>query len=247
MAQRPDRTPLTGSTLVRLLAGLIDPQQRVRDSRMSFADALNQWTGWTESLALSQALERPLPAGPAAPSADRAARADRHAAESAECRRVRALLAQSIAREVSDAGRGPLDEGMGFTPFRQCHQARQQAMEVSIGPLRERVRAALAEHQGEMARLAALDAVMAEVLAAQERRLLATVPALLARHFERLCGSGAEAEACGDAQSLDADARRELFRLDQQAVLLAELELRLQPVLGLLAALQPPSSPEGGP
>ena len=48
------------------------------------------------------------------------------------------------------------DAGMGFTPFRQCHQARQQAMEVAIGPLRERVRAALAERQGEAARLAAL-------------------------------------------------------------------------------------------
>jgi len=242
MAQRPDRTPLTGSTLVRLLAGLIDPQPRVRDSRMSFADALNQWTGWTESLALSQALERPLPAGLPAPSADR------HAAEAAECQRVRTLMAQAIAREVAEAGRGPLDAGMGFTPFRQCHQARQQAMEVAIGPLRERVRAALAERQGEAARLAALDAVMAEVLAAQERRLLATVPALLARHFERLCGSGGADAAAGDgATALDEDARRELFRLDQQAVLVAELELRLQPVLGLLAALQSPSSPEGGP
>jgi len=86
------------------------------------------------------------------------------------------------------------------------------------------------------------------VLAAQERRLLATVPALLARHFERLCGSGGADAAAGDgATALDEDARRELFRLDQQAVLVAELELRLQPVLGLLAALQSPSSPEGGP
>ena len=251
MAQRSDRTPLTGSTLVRLLAGLIDPQQRVRDSRMSFADALNQWTGWTESIALSKALDRPLAAALPATAGTPGAQ-DRHAAGLAEHDRVRALMAQAIARDVDAAGRGPLDAGMGFAPFRHCLQSRQQAMEIAIGPLRERVRAALAECPGEAGRLAAVDAVMAEVLAVQERRLLGTVAAMLGRHFERLCGAAADAPQEEGAPPVDpeaanavVDSRRELFRLDLQAVLLAELELRLQPVQGLLAALRQHST-QGG-
>lgn len=245
MATRPERTShLTGSTLVRLLAGLIDPQQRGRDTRMSFADALNQWTGWTESIALSKALDRPLTVGAAAPGP---AGGDRHAEEQAELERVRAQQAQAIAREVAAAGRGPLESGMGFTPFRHCHQARQQAMESAVGPLRERVRLAVAQCPGEAARLAAIDAVMAEVLALQERRLLATVPAMLGRHFARLCEAGQAPNATGapDDAAADAEARRDLFRHDLQAVLLAELELRLQPVQGLLSALRP-HQPLGG-
>ncbi len=254
MAQRPDRTPLTGSTLVRLLAGLIDPQQRVRDSRMSFADALNQWTGWTESIALSKALDRPLAAAPL-PAAPGDA-PGRLVECTAEYDRVRALLAQAIAREVDAAGRGPLDAGMGFAPFRHCLQSRQQAMEIAIGPLRERVRGALADCGSEAARLAAVDAVMAEVLAAQERRLLATLAPMLGRHFERLCAAvPAEAgpsdplpageEDAAVAGTAEADTHRDWFRLDLQALLLAELELRLQPVLGLLAALRHHST-QGG-
>lgn len=244
MATRPERTShLTGSILVRLLAGLIDPQQRGRDTRMSFADALNQWTGWTESIALSKALDRPLTVGAAAPGP--AAADVRHAEEQAELERVRAQQAQAIAREVAAAGRGPLESGMGFAPFRHCHQARQQAMESAVGPLRERVRLVVAKCPGEAARLAAIDAVMAEVLALQERRLLATVPAMLGRHFARLCEAGQAPDAEGAPDDADAEARRDFFRHDLQAVLLAELELRLQPVQGLLSALRP-HQPLGG-
>lgn len=241
MAQHAARTSLTGSTLVRLLAGLIDPQKRVRDSRLSFADALNQWTGWTDSIALSAALDRPVavPPAPAALGADGTSFGpDRHGAEQAECVRVRTQLAQAVGREVAAAGRGALEAGMGFSPFRHCLLARQQAMESAIGPLRDRVRAALAGCSAEAARLAAVDAVMAGVLETAERRLLATVSGLLAQHFARLCSADAEADGGDGAGLPDEDARREMFREDLQTVLLAELELRLQPVQGLLAALR---------
>lgn len=251
MAQRPERTHLTGSTLVRLLAGLIDPHKRVRDSRMSFADALNQWTGWTDSIALSKALDHPLAVGAAVGGAQD------HAAVQAEFDRVRMLQAQAIAREVAAAGSGPLEAGMGFSPFRQCHQARQVAMENAIAPLRDRAREALARCAGEAARLAAVDAVMAQVLAVQERRLLATITTMLGRHYTQLCarpapdealpGQPPDADAAGDlaAERDPADTRVHLFRHDLQAVLLAELELRLQPVQGLLSALSQHQHPQG--
>ena len=46
-----------------------------------------------------------------------------------------------------------------------------------------------------MARLAAVDAVMEQVLGAHEHRLLSTVPALLEKHFERLRQAEPEADA----------------------------------------------------
>ena len=93
-------------------------------------------------------------------------------------------------------------------------------MEASIAPLRARLRAALTRKSADMARLAAMDAVLEQALGARERSLLATVPALLEKHFVR------------------SHAAAGVFRKDMQAVLLAELELRLQPIDGLLAALR---------
>ncbi|MFN6997580.1 MAG: DUF3348 family protein, partial [Aquincola tertiaricarbonis] len=107
-------------------------------------------------------------------------------------------------------------------------QRRQQAMEAAIGPLRARLRQALAAQSAAGARLAEVDAVMTQVLAPQERRLLATVPGLLEPRLRRLAASQAEAGPT---------AWRTLFRQELQAVLRAELDIRFQPVLGLLAAL----------
>jgi hypothetical protein len=76
-----------------------------------------------------------------------------------------------------------------------------------------------------MARLAAVDVVMEQVLGAQERSLLAGVPALLETHFKRL-------------RQAAPDAWLDRFRRDAREVLLAELDLRFQPVDGLLEALR---------
>jgi hypothetical protein len=71
---------------------------------------------------------------------------------------------------------------------------------------------------------------MEQVLGAHEHRLLATVPALLEKHFERL--RRADGEGVQPAAWLD------LFCKSMQGVLLAELDIRLQPVEGLLDALR---------
>jgi hypothetical protein len=91
-------------------------------------------------------------------------------------------------------------------------------------------------------RLAMVDAVMEQALGARERSLLASVPAILAGHFERLRRAEhialADAEASGDTATMTPGAWLVTFRKDMQSVLLAELDLRFQPVEGLLAALR---------
>lgn len=222
MAQHTGRSGLTGTALLRLLASMAEAPQRAGEVRVAFADGLVQWVGWTDAIALSAALEQ---------TATSARPQNLYDEEHAEYERVRTTLAQAIGREVQAAGRSALEAGMGFAPYRHCCLARQQAMGVAVGALRDRVRAAVAAGGADLARLAAVDAVLARALAAQEQRLFAAVPARLEQHFQRLCAG----EASGAA--LDA------FRADLQAVLLAELELRLQPIEGLLEALRRPTGP----
>lgn len=205
------RTDFTGSALIRLLARLSGAE--VPASRQSFADRLSQWFSWIDAISLSTALNGNMAAVPSAASAGASA-------EDGDAARVRRALTGTIGPAVASA-----DAESDFTPYRRHCQSRQQAMQVAIGPLRARLRAALAGRSPDMARLAALDAVMEQVLGAQEHRLLATLPALLDRHFVRLRDAGG-------------DDWRGVFQRDLQGVLLAELDIRWQPVEGLLEALR---------
>ncbi|MGV5511995.1 DUF3348 family protein, partial [Burkholderia pseudomallei] len=150
----------------------------------------------------------------------------------------------------------PHDTPADFTLFRHDYLSMQQAMEIDIGELRGRLRQTMAAQTPALARLAALDATMERALVARERSLFASVPKLLGAYFERLreaeqqCLAEAEAKAHANAE---ADAHAEVarktaapaphawldaFRQDMQSVLLAELDIRFQPVDGLLAALR---------
>ncbi|WP_422088451.1 DUF3348 domain-containing protein [Variovorax sp.] len=244
MVQASRRTGFTGSPLVRLLSGLTDSD--VGQPRQTTAERLSQWFGWTDDISLSAALN----AGPAS-SLSRAKASS--SAEEAECARVRAALTKAIASDGA-AGRGdPADTTADFAPLRQRYLARQQAMEAGIGPLRSRLRTTLAGRSQAMARLAAVDVVMEQVLAAQERSLLSGVPALLEKRFKRLRQAAREAQAdqateqAADQTTPDqpsgsgtrpAPAWQDVFHKDLQDVLLAELDFRFQPVEGLLEALR---------
>ena len=95
-------------------------------------------------------------------------------------------------------------------------------MELRIDALRAHVRRQLAGRSPALAQLAALDAAMAQLLAERLERALAAVPDLLERRCMQLRAGGvADVAAWG----------REL-----QDLLLAELEARLEPVVGLVEA-----------
>ncbi len=209
---------VAGSELDRLLARLADLPPT--DGRPVFAERLGHWLGWTGAISLSAALN----AAPAAPAPGRASGTGR---EEADFQRVRATLAASIAAGPRERGASPTD----FAPYRRHCLDLQQAMQDAIGALRRRLREALARHSAAGARLAAIDAVMDQALAAQERGLLGLVPLRLQAHFERL------QRGAGD------DARwPERFRDDMDRVLHAELAHRLLPAQGLLDALLTPES-----
>lgn len=256
MVQVPQRTAFSGPALIRLLASLTDVD--VPESSQSLSDRLSQWLGWTDAIALSSALNNTPPAvgGGARAFGD---------AEESEYARARASLADAIvgdsvfapARRRGSAAHAPAQGGsddapVDYTVFRQRYVSMQQTMETGVGNLRGRLRAMLAAKTPAMARLAVVDAVMERALSERERSLLAAVPGLLAGHFQRLREAEqlmlADAEAPADdaaapvttapAPAVTPGTWLETFRKDMQSVLLAELDVRLQPVEGLLAALR---------
>jgi hypothetical protein len=241
MVQGSQRTGLADSALIRVLVRLTELD--VRESSQSFVDRLSGWLRWTDATSLFTALqdcaspadhapvlalaERPViddpDAGPVHCSLARALDEDRPWLPDLARQRIPAHLRVYTPMPV-------LETKTEFAPYRRHYQGRQIAMEQGIEPLRVRLRARLAARSSDMASLATLDEVMERVVGEQERRLLATLPALLERRFARL-RSAFEADATAHAGWLDA------FHQELQAVLAAELELRWQPIEGLLAAL----------
>ena len=135
-----------------------------------------------------------------------------------------------------------IEQVADFAPYHRYYIAHQRNMAAAVAPLRAAARAALGEQSGKLRQLADLDALMDEALAARERNLMATVPALLGKRFEALLAAHratrANAQTEDDPQQwIQRGGWLAVFRKDLQAVLLAELALRLQPVSGLIAAL----------
>jgi len=239
--QAPRRATVRGPTFIRTLARLTAAD--VPPPARSLSDQLSQWVDWTHAVALSTALDgRP----PAALLDDRIL----SSADDDECARVRASLTGAIVADRAFAAatpRGPgsgnaagTDETLDFAFYRQRYLALQQTMEASVGRLRERLRSLLTHATPGLVRLAAVDAVMERALSRRERALLAAAPTLLGEHFERLRQAAltADADADDNAPIAAPGAWLDSFRKDMQNVLLAELDVRLQPAQGLLAALR---------
>lgn len=225
----PHRTPVAGPAFIRLLSGLMDGG--IALSSPDLSDRLSQWVDWTRAVALSRALDGRLPAAP-----EDAAVFD--AAEDADCARSRATLLASVQQD--DALERAVAEGAAFPVFGQRYQAQQRAMMAATGRLRGRLRDMLAARSPAMARLAEIDAVMEQTLSPRENALLAGIPTLLAAHFQRLQDAAEPAPVAEPAPAPPlVSAWRTAFRIDMQNVAMAELDVRFQPIEGLLAALRP--------
>ncbi|KQR78676.1 hypothetical protein ASG35_09780 [Burkholderia sp. Leaf177] len=249
MVQAPQRTALSGPALIRLLARLTDVE--FTESAQSLSDRLSQWLHWTDAIALSTALGgmpaagNPMAGNSVAGNPVGVAKGvpTSSSPEENEYAAVRGALANTIAsdsvfgapkKRPGAGGQVHIETNADYPVFRQGYLTLQQSMETAIGNLRGRLRAKLALRTPATKRLAEVDAVMERALSPRERTLLGTVPTLLGKHFERL----RRAEQDTLTGDHPAGAWLEIFRKDAQSVLLAELDLRFQPVEGLLAALR---------
>ena len=248
MTQVLPRTNFSSSKLTRLLAdlNLVD----AAGPGPAFAEKLGLWLNVADAMTIYAAHH----AGAAKqPAASAAAAAAAHAAAAAEYARVRAALANSIthgdspgagARRIAlpqPAPAAPTEIAAAYEPYRRYYLAQQRHMDAAIGPLRAELRDALTRAVPALGKLAALDAAFDGILSGREAKLAATVPALLEKRFEQLRAAHLQTLAA-TRQTDDTAAWTQpggwlaRFCRELQQALLAELDLRLQPVAGLMEA-----------
>jgi hypothetical protein len=179
-----------------------------------------------------------------------------------EVLRVRMLLMQSVVGSFSpvagasriklpmlDAG-VPLDKLASFEPYHHFYAAHQREFASRIQTLQLRVGDAVSAVSAELAQLVALDEAVRDSLSIHARKNLAVIPKLLARRFDFLlqehqsrqdmsgmAGTGDQSEEDILKTWTRPNGWLDRFFKEMQGLLLAELELRLLPVLGLVEAV----------
>lgn len=246
MTRGLQRATFNRSTLVRVLS---DTLPEAIDPKYDFGERLGQWLDFSDALTLFSVLNTEAGSGMSVRPAD--------AELSAQLDRVRGNLSASIHNDgvFSAAPNGlsvripfptPLpnatpESAADFSPYHRYYLAHQRDMNAAITALRASARKALAGQSAAGRQLAELDSAFEKSLSTRERNLLANIPIMLSKQFNlryaehrAFLGAG-----CSDdpATWTQGGSWLEAFCHDTQVVLLAELELRLKPVTGLIAAL----------
>lgn len=255
MTRTPPRTNFHSSELIRCLAdlGIADAP----DHGAAFAERLGQWIHFADAITLSAVHGEGIASSPKPQAGAHAAAC---AAAVTEFGRIQDYLFKSITTSCSPGSGKPgkthlslpspepetvpsQSPAAAYTPYRRFYEAHQRDMDSSIQPLRVNVRSAVAKCSPRLRKLAELDALFEKILRERETKLLSKVPLLLKARFEQLFKEHQQAhadtgEAGNPAGRTRADAWLARFCNDMQMLLLAEMELRLQPAMGLIEAFK---------
>lgn len=201
--------------------------------RQDVAERLGQWLTVVEAIQLHAALGKVGETRAAEPRPHaNPALAALHAGLAQELQRVRGVLTRSITARDRSHQPDPNDLDTEFAFFHQHLNEQQHRMELSVDALRGHVRQRLAQATPELARLAALDEVMDSLFGGREQRLLTSLLSHLRSRFSVLRQAARSSDQPDDLRWL------QTFAAEFEQALLAELDLRLQPVVGLLEALE---------
>lgn len=254
MTRGLQRATFNRSTLVRILS---DHHPEAVDPKYDFGETLGQWLDLSDALTLYSVLNSEAGSGASGPPAvsglpAQLALVRRTLSESIRNNGVFNNGSEAVASATPPRIPFPLpqvkaatDEAADFAPYHRYYLAHQRDMNTAITDLRSNARGALAGQSAAGRKLAELDAAFESLLSARERSLLANIPILLSKRFNRHYTEHRAAIASGDSTDDPAAWAQpgswlEAFCHDVQTVLLAELELRLKPVAGLIAALIAP-------
>jgi hypothetical protein len=219
------RTNFSTSGLVRVLGRWMPAEAQAPGQDV--AQRLGQWLSVADVITLRAAHQSIDSPGAARP--ERARAAGTLDVEDALLRVRENLETAIIAREASAAP----EADTGYAHYHRRYLDHQRRMAMSIGALRDRVRQTLAAASPRLAQLAELDAVLERIFGRREQQLLSSVPAFLKQRFDQL-----RREHPDDAGALSPPgALPDGFAREFQEALLAELDLRLQPVTGMIEAL----------
>lgn len=201
-----------------------------------WAQPLSQWLGPVDAMTLRAALQAaPASTTPASAPAKPVATLP-VTPLAVELRQLRQSLVTHIAaQEVSPPTRlhtlstphsqepivAPAPE---FAVYRLRCATLQRRMEWHIEPFRQHCRGVLGRVGARLRQLAEMDLALEKILGNRERAALAKVPVLLARRFDSL----KQAAALDNTGWLDA------YEQEFQAVLVAEMDFRLEPVVAMV-------------
>lgn len=245
MTRELQRATFNRSALVRVLS---DTLPEVPDPKYDFGERLGQWLDFSDALTLFSVLNTEAGSGTPIASAN--------GDLPAQLARVRRNLNDSIhndgvfSADSDTPARIPFptplpnatpESAADFSPYHRYYLAHQRDMNSAITALRANARKALAGQSAAGRQLADLDAAFEKFLFTRERNLLSNIPIMLGKRFDQRY---AEHRAALADQTPDDPTTwtqpgswLEAFCHDAQTALLAELELRLKPVAGLISAL----------
>lgn len=237
------------SSLVALLGQWAEGEGE-RAPQQDVAQQLSQWLSAVDAIQFSRALHAmesvPSDGGQQGAAVDAQAMAAAFQVAKAQ---VMELFTATMAPAKPMRGRADLTPVDGPDPLAQAdfagHAQRylglQKQMCAKLAALRAQMRQWLAKGSPALRKLAALDAVMEQMLEAREQRLWAALPAYLERRMAQLQREHLLAlQSCG---LTDEPLRWRQhggwlwrFERDLQALLLAQMQVLLQPITGLLEA-----------
>ena len=248
----PGMTPhhrLNSSALVVLLQQWMQADAGVA-ARADVAEQLGQWLSTVDTVKLSRSLHaiEALAQDAGRPGVPCAAQALDAAFQQAKAELTALITAEPVApkpaRERADNTRAQAPDPTAeaeFTFHAPRYLALQKQIDTRLLALRAQVRHAVSQGPVALRQLAAMDAVMEQLTAEREQRLSASLPAHLDRRMTQLRNAHQQRLVCLGQEDDPQHWRRpggwlHAFERDLQALLLAEMHVRLQPILGLLEA-----------
>lgn len=135
-----------------------------------------------------------------------------------------------------------VDHAAAFEPYRKFYVKRQGELAAGVHGIHTRIGKSVSGLSPELARLSRLDSGLGQVLAGSSRAFFAKIPRLLGKRFEHQLTLHwrelADTPAASDIEKwMNPDGWIYRFCMEMREVLLAELDIRMQPVLGMIDAL----------
>lgn len=129
-----------------------------------------------------------------------------------------------------------------FEPFRKFYMSRQSDLEIKVQHLRSEIRDAVSGIAPACAQLARIDEALFESLFDVSLEIFAVIPKLLEKRFSQLFASHRKEfpenpEVADFERWMEPGGWISAFCIEMRELLLAELEVRLQPVVGMIDAL----------
>ena len=253
MNQSASPTLSERSRLVRLLTGMSD--SKFSDGDYNLAEQLGRIVSLSDSISLSRSLgqlSRKVAENPSSEAPAHVNAVQQHVLESRE--KMMRTIINSFADQTGSSGiqlpsvsTGTKAEALKtYEPYQRFYSMHQAEMAGSIQALRLGVRASISGVSSDLRQLAELDQIINDSIAAHNGKLFNVTPKLLQQRFKELLSAHQQSQGSQDTTEpldwLRPGAWLTVFYKELQELLLAELDVRLQPVLGLLEALNDASS-----